>query len=60
MLAATYARLGRMDDAAWEVDQVMTVKPDFTIRADLKIRGFRSKALEAHYAEGLRLAGFPE
>lgn len=60
MLAATYARVGRLEDARWEAGEVLTRRPDFTIESDLRVRGFRDAGLVARYVEGLREAGFPE
>ncbi|NNF96576.1 MAG: tetratricopeptide repeat protein, partial [Halobacteria archaeon] len=30
-LAATYAQLNQLEDAAWEVDQILTLDPDFSL-----------------------------
>jgi TolB-like protein len=60
VLAATYAKLGRTDDAEWEAEQILLLRPDFTIASDVEIRGFRDAELQALYVDGLRGAGLPE
>ena len=59
-LAATYVRLGRLDDAAWAVEEALAINPDITLRQ------LRSESLYAgetdfnNYLEALRQAGVPE
>ncbi len=60
MLAAIYGQMGRIDDAEWQADEVLTLRPDFRIGSDLRARGFRVAEHEQRYAEGLRRAGLPE
>lgn len=60
VLAATYGQLGRIDDAEWEAEEVLSLQPDFTISSDIRVRGFRDEAHLARYVEGLRKAGLPE
>jgi TolB-like protein/TPR repeat protein len=62
VLAAAYARLGRMEEAKREVDTILTAQPDASLK-DIKKRAARlwkkTSDLE-HYIESLRMAGFPE
>jgi adenylate cyclase len=59
-LAATYARLGRIDQARDEVNLILEMNPEFSI-AEIK-RGlpFKNPTDLEVYLEGLRLAGLPE
>ena len=57
-LAACYAQLGQMDEAAEMVAEVMRRKPDFSI-SKLRSGGWTPPDL-AHLAEGMRKAGLPE
>jgi adenylate cyclase len=59
-LAATYARLGRLDQARDEVNLILETNPKISI-ADIG-RGlpFKVRADLERYLEGLRLAGLPE
>ena len=59
-LAAIYGQLGRIEDAEWQADEVLTLRPDFTIRSDQNTRGFRVADRAQRYIEGLRRAGLPE
>ncbi len=59
-LAMVYARLDRDDDAAWEVDQVLTLKPEFSIGYWVKTRPYRHPDQRQKFEEGLRLAGLPD
>ena len=60
-LAATYAQLGRADEASKEVAEVLRIAPNWTINGVERRRvAFKySKDIE-HYADGLRKAGLPE
>ncbi len=59
-LAAIYGQLGRIEDAEWQADEVLTLRPDFTIRSDKNTQGFRVTEHGQRYIEGLRRAGLPE
>jgi len=62
LLAAAYARLGRMEEARRELGAVLEAEPDFSLTAHREATAHRW-ALESdlnHFIEGLRLAGFPE
>ena len=59
-LAAIYGQLGRIEDAEWQADEVLTLRPDFTIRSDRNTQGFRVAEHGQRYIEGLRRAGLPE
>jgi adenylate cyclase len=59
-LAATYARLGQMDDARAEVAKVLQLDPDFTIERTARTTvAFKYAADSDHCFEGMRTAGLP-
>ncbi len=60
-LAATYAQMGRMDEARAEAADAMLIQPDYTITgAARRIMGFKSAEDAEHFFDGLRKAGLPE
>lgn len=57
-LAAAYAQSGNQEEAEWEVEEVLTLNPDFSLERIAWATPFKdSKDLE-HFLEGLRKAGF--
>ncbi len=58
-LAATYARLGRLDQARDEANLILEMNPDFSIAEIKKGLPFKNPTDLEVYLEGLRLAGFP-
>jgi TolB-like protein len=59
-LAATYARLGRKQDAQWEVEETLMIMPDFSVSREAETIPIRQPEHLEKYIEGLRMAGFPE
>lgn len=59
-LAATYAHMGRLDDAKWEVQEVLTVSTSFSIANETQRMPYQNPTDLAHYIDGLRKAGLPE
>jgi adenylate cyclase len=59
-LAASYAHLGRTDDAEWEASEILALQPDFSLRKERETNAFRREEDMARYIEGLRKAGLPE
>jgi adenylate cyclase len=57
-LAACYAQLEQMDDAARTVSEVLKLKPNFSI-ADHRVGSWKFADL-THFAEGMRKAGLPD
>jgi tetratricopeptide (TPR) repeat protein len=57
-LAASYAQLGQMDDAARTVAEILKLKPNFSIAAERV--GSWKFADVAHFTEGMRKAGLPD
>jgi adenylate cyclase len=60
-LAATYARLGQLEEARAAVAEVLRIQPDFTIGGTARwTMPFKSAQDGEHLFEGLRMAGVPE
>ncbi|WVT76791.1 adenylate/guanylate cyclase domain-containing protein (plasmid) [Sinorhizobium chiapasense] len=60
LLAATYAQVGRLEDARRAAAELLKLNPEFSIERYSSRAPYRDKALLARYVEGLRLAGLPE
>ena len=59
-LAATYAQLGRLDDAAWSVDEALAISPEITLERERRDSLYLREDDIEHYVEALRKAGLPE
>jgi adenylate cyclase len=60
-LAATYAQLGRMEEARAEAAEVLRIHPDYTVTGTARrIMAFKSAEDAEHFFDGLRKAGLPE
>ena len=59
-LAATYGLLGRIDDAEWEAEELLTLQPGFTLADNLRRTPYKNPADLERWIEGLRKAGLPE
>ena len=59
-LAAAYAYLGRLDEAAWEVEEILSRDPEFTLAKARRITPYKRAEDMEHYIAGLRKAGLPE
>lgn len=60
MLAATYAELGRIDEAHGAVKEILTGNPDVTLAMENSVNPFRNKADSDRFLNALRKAGLPE
>jgi hypothetical protein len=59
-LAATYARLGQMDDAAAETARVLQLDPDYSVgRAARSTIAFKFQEDGEHCFDAMRKAGLP-
>ena len=59
-LAASYARAGRLEDAEWEVQEVLAMSPTETITHLRNAHPIEDPSLMATLIEDLRRAGLPE
>jgi tetratricopeptide (TPR) repeat protein len=59
-LAAIYAELGRIDDAAWSVEEALAISPDITLERERRDTLYMRDADIEHYLGALRKAGLPE
>ncbi len=59
-LAAAYAHLGKVDKAAWEVDEILSRDPEFSLAKARRITPYKRDEDLEHYIAGLRKAGLPE
>lgn len=58
-LAAAYAQSRRLDDADWEVSELLALNPAPSLSALRQMFPFRDGAHLDHLIEGLRMAGMP-
>jgi len=59
-LIACYVRLGRMDDAAWEVEQIIVTRPDTTISKIDNVIPYEHQHHKNAFLEDLRKAGLQD
>jgi adenylate cyclase len=59
-LAAIYAELGQLDDAAWSVDEALAISPDITLEQERRDTLYMRDVDIEHYLGALRKAGVPE
>jgi adenylate cyclase len=59
-LAATYAQLGRVEDAHAEATEVLRVNPRYTIGTQKQVSILKRSEDSDHLIDGLRKAGLPE
>jgi tetratricopeptide (TPR) repeat protein len=59
-LAATYAQLGQLDDAAWEVEEALAISPDISLEKESRQALYLRESDIEHYVGALRKAGVPE
>jgi adenylate cyclase len=60
LLAAAYGKQGRLDDAAWVTEEILALRPEFSIGYWKDPQSFWDPVALESLAEGLRLAGVPE
>ncbi len=59
-LAASYRQLGRDEQARGKVEDILQMKPEFSVAGWSKGFKFKDPTDLAHYSEGLRRAGPPD
>jgi adenylate cyclase len=57
MLIATYVELGRIEDAEWAVEELLTLVPNFSLSQEGERTNYRDKEVRRRYFESLRKAG---
>jgi len=59
-LAASYAQAGRIEDAEWEADELLTIAPDFSVTRIGEAVPYRNPTHLARFVDGLKKAGLPD
>ena len=59
-LAATYAQLGELDDAAWAVEEALAIRSDISLADEELDANYKRPEDLNHYIGALRKAGVPE
>ena len=59
-LAAALAGLGRLEDAAWSVEEALAISPHLSLARERRESLYLEKSDLDHYIEALRKAGLPE
>jgi adenylate cyclase len=59
-LAATYAELGRIEDARWAIEELLLIKPNASLATERETNLYRYESDLEHWLEALRKAGMPE
>jgi adenylate cyclase len=57
MLAATYVELGRIDDAHWAAQELLTTSPSFNLDVEYHNNPYSDPSVKTRYIESLRKAG---
>ncbi len=57
-LAAVYAAVGRMEEAQWEVEEILTINPDFSLKSVEVAFPFRDPQYRDRFMADLEKAGF--
>lgn len=59
-LAATYASLDQMEDANWEMEKILILDPEFSLKYWAETQPYKSKSRLARMVADLRKAGLPD
>jgi adenylate cyclase len=59
-LIASYGHLGMEDDAEWEIDELLTVRPEYSLSVAREESTYKRPQDLETFVEGLRRAGIPE
>ena len=57
---ATYAALGRQEDAEWQAEEILSLRPEFSVAAESRDKPFQRARDRELYLGGLLKAGLPE
>jgi adenylate cyclase len=58
--AVCLALMGRIDDAEWDIEELLLLQPDFTIKDLPSILPYQDQTIIDRLIKGARLAGLPE
>ncbi len=59
-LAASYVQNGQIDDAQWEIEQILVLSPEISLSKLSRMRLIMDPKLASVYVADLRKAGLPE
>lgn len=59
LVAATYAQLGRLDDASWSVEEAIAINPKISLEYERNEAFYKNPEDLEHYIESLKIAGVP-
>ena len=59
-LVTSYAKAGRIEDAEWEADELLTIAPDFSVTRIGEAIPYRDPTHLARFLDGLKEAGLPD
>ena len=59
-LAAAYASAGEIEEAEWEVEQILMLNPEFSFQRMRAAFPFKDPVHLERFVDGLRKAGLPE
>ncbi len=59
LLAAVLGQLGMDEDATWEAEEILALRPDFSIATEKEQAFYKRSKNFDRYFEGLRNAGLP-
>ncbi|NND93143.1 MAG: hypothetical protein HKN42_19975, partial [Granulosicoccus sp.] len=60
LLAATYARLGMVEEADWQIAEASILNPDISLNVEEAAAVYSKPQHLRHYLEGLSLAGLSD
>lgn len=60
LLAAAYGMLGELDGAEWEIAELLTLMPDFSLKNEIRSTAYLKTENLNQYIDGLRRAGLPD
>lgn len=59
-LAATYASINKLEDANWEMEKILILDPEFSLKYWAETQPYKSKSRLARMVADLRKAGLPD
>ena len=59
LIAATYAQLGRLEDASWSVEEAIALNQEISLKYERQESSYKNAEDLEHYIVSLRMAGVP-